>query len=420
MNICLVGINQHTAPVAIREKAAIRSEDLGEALELLRSQASHGVILSTCNRTEVYTIPGDNGSFERASFNFLKTHLDIPETSLLKHAYILEGEEAVEHLFRTASGLDSMVIGEYEILGQLRQALKTAESLGMVNLPLRHIFQSAIRIGRRVRQETGISKSPFSVSSVAVELAVKVLGNLKSCRMLIIGAGEAGKLVAKAAKDRGVSQIIVASRTQARASNLTEMLGGIPTSLDNLEEKLATCNIVVACADAPRYLLDVSRMEKTMSRRPELPLVIIDIAVPRNVEPAVAGLKNVFLHNIDDLSQISEQNRRQRELEVRKVEKIISAELAKFAAWWQGFKVRPLIRAMMSRAEEIRRSHLERTVKKLPELSDDERFHLEMMTRAIVTKILKEPVQNLKTKKSDNNDYAAMAKELFQLDEEKY
>lgn len=420
MNICLVGLNHHTAPVAIREKAAIRSEDLSDALELLRSQVSYGVILSTCNRTEVYTIQGDESSVETASLNFLRTHLDISDALLLKHTYVLKGEEAVEHLFRTASGLDSMVIGEYEILGQLQQALKTAENLGMVNLPLRHIFQSAIRTGRRVRRETGISQSPFSVSSVAVELAVKVLGGLKSCRMLVIGAGEAGRLVAKAAKDRGVSQIIVASRTQERASTLTEMLGGIPTSLNNLEEELATCNIAVTCADAPRYLLDFSRMKRAMSRRPELPLVIIDIAVPRNVEPAVARLKNVFLYNIDDLSQISEQNRRQRELEVRKAEEIISAEMAKFATWWQGFKVRPLIRAMMSRAEEIRRSHLERTVKRLPKLSDEERYRLEMMTRAIVTKILKGPVHNLKVKRAGNRDYAAMVKELFQLDEEKY
>lgn len=420
MNICLVGINQHTAPVAIREKAAVRSENLGDALELLRSQVSYGVILSTCNRTEVYTILSGDSSVETASLNFLRTHLDISDTLLLKHTYVLKGEEAVEHLFRTASGLDSMVIGEYEILGQLRQALKTAENLGMVNLALRHIFQSAIRTGRRVRQETGISKNAFSVSSVAVELAARVVGSLEDCRMLVIGAGEAGRLVAKAAKERGVSQIVVASRTQERASNLAVMLGGIPTSINNLEEELATSNIVVACADAPYCILSVSQVETAIKGRPELPLVIIDIAVPRNVEPAVARIKNAFLYNIDDLSQISEQNRQQRELEIRKAEEIISAELAKFATWWQDFKVRPLIRAMMSRAEEIRRSHLESTLKRLPKLSDEERYHLEMMTKAIVTKILKDPVHNLKTKKYSNRDYAAMVKELFQLNEEKY
>jgi glutamyl-tRNA reductase len=228
-----------------------------------------------------------------------------------------------------------------------------------------------------------------------------------------------GKLVAKAAGDRGVSQIVIASRTRERALKLTETLGGIPISMNNLVEELNAGNIVVTCADAPHYILGVPQVEAAMRRRPELPLVIIDIAVPRNVEPAVAQIKNVFLYNIDDLSQISEQNRWQRELEVRKAEKIISAEMGKFALWWQDFKVRPLIRAMMSQAEEIRRSHLERTMKKLPPLSDEERHSLEMMTRAIVAKILKNPINNLKANGHSNRGYAEMVKELFQLDEEK-
>jgi len=420
MNICLVGVNHRTAPVAIREKAAVRSEKLDDALQLLRSHVPHGVILSTCNRTEVYTTPEDDSSAEAASLDFLRTHLDASDTTLLKHTYAFDGEAAVERLFRTASGLESMVIGEYEVLGQVRQALVIAEKAGMVNLPLRHIFQSAIRTGRRVREETGISKNAFSVSSVAVDLAAKVIDNLESCKMLVIGAGEAGGLVAKAASDRGVSRIVVASRTQERASSLTEMLGGIPISINNLMEELDTCNIIITCADAPHCVLDVPQVETAMRRRPELPLAIIDIAVPRNVEPAVAQIKNVFLYNIDDLSQISEQNRRQRRAEVRKAGIIISAELDKFASWWQDFKVRPLIRAMMSKAEEIRRSHLNRTMKKLPPLSDEERYSLEMMTKAIIAKILKDPIHNLKANGHSNRDYAEMVKELFQLNEEKY
>ena len=238
--------------------------------------------------------------------------------------------------------------------------------------------------------------------------------------MLVIGAGEAGKLVAKAASDRGVSQIVVASRTQERASNLAEMLGGIPISINNLADELDTCNIIVTCADAPHCILGVTQVEMAMRRRPELPLVIIDIAVPRNVESAVTQIKNVALYNIDNLSQISGQNRRQRQSEVRKAEIIISAELAKFTSWWQDYKVRPLIRALMSQAEEIRRSHVDRTVKKLPSLSEEERYSLEMMTKAIVAKILKSPIHNLKTNGHNNKDYAEMVKGLFQLNEEKY
>ena len=418
MNICLVGVNHRTAPVAIREKAAIRSANLDDALQLLRPRVSHGVILSTCNRTEVYTTPDDDSYAEAAGLDFLRTHLGASDTTLLKHTYTFDGEAAVENLFRIASGLDSMVVGEYEVLGQVRQALAIAEKAGTVNLPLRHIFQRAVRTGRRVRKETGISKHAFSVSSVAVDLAAKVTSSLGSCKMLVVGAGEAGRLVAKAARERGVSQIVVASRTEERASSLTEVLGGIPVGMNELAGELNTCHIVVTCADAPHYILDVPQVAAAMRERPELPLVIIDIAVPRNVEPAVAQVKNVFLYNIDDLSRISEQNRRQRRAEVKKAGVIISAELAKFARWWQEFKVRPLIMAMMDKAEKIRCSQLNRTVKKLPPLSDEERYSLEMMTKAIVAKILKDPIHNLKVNGHSNRDYAEMVKELFQLNEE--
>ena len=416
MNIYLVGINHRTAPVAVLERAVIRSGELGGALQLLGSYVPHGVILSTCNRTEVYTVTADDSDARESVLRFLQTHLEAPDATLLKHTYVLDGEAAVEHLFRTASGLDSMIIGEYEVLGQVRQALEISEKAGITNPLLRRIFQSAVRTGRRVRKETGISKNALSVGSVAVTLATTVIGSLRGCRMLIIGTGEAGRLVAKAARDRGVSQIAVASRTQERAASVTGLLGGTPVSMSNLAGELNTCSIIVTCADAPHYILDVPQVEAAMQTRPGLPLVIIDIAVPRNVEPAVAKIDNVSLYNIDGLSRISEQNRRQRQSEVKKAEKIISAEMAKFVLWWQAFKVSPLIRAMMSKAEEIRRSHLDRTVKKLPSLTEEERYSLEMMTKAIVAKILKAPIHNLKVNGHSNPDYMEMVRELFQLD----
>ena len=416
MNIYLVGINHRTAPVAVLERAVIRSGELGGALQLLGSYVPHGVILSTCNRTEVYTVTADDSDARESVLRFLQTHLEAPDATLLKHTYVLDGEAAVEHLFRTASGLDSMIIGEYEVLGQVRQALEISEKAGITNPLLRRIFQSAVRTGRRVRKETGISKNALSVGSVAVTLATTVIGSLRGCRMLIIGTGEAGRLVAKAARDRGVSQIAVASRTQERAASVTGLLGGTPVSMSNLAGELNTCSIIVTCADAPHYILDVPQVEAAMQTRPGLPLVIIDIAVPRNVEPAVAKIDNVSLYNIDGLSRISEQNRRQRQSEVKKAEKIISAEMAKFVLWWQAFRVSPLIRAMMSKAEEIRRSHLDRTVKKLPSLTEEERYSLEMMTKAIVAKILKAPIHNLKVNGHSNPDYMEMVRELFQLD----
>jgi glutamyl-tRNA reductase len=415
MRISLVGIDHQTAPVAIREKVAISTKRLDDALPMLRSYIPRGIILSTCNRTEVYTIDSDTRHAEKASLDFLRAHVDIPDIDLLRYVYLLEDRAAVEHLFRVASGLESMIVGEFEVLGQVGHALEVAEGVGMVNLPLRHIFQSAIRTGRRVREETGISRNALSVSSVAVDLAAGVVGELKRGKMLVIGAGEAGRLVAKAAKDRGISQMVVVGRTEERASSLASQLGGTPVSSSHLGKELLTTNIVVTCAGAPHRILSVGQVKRAMEKRP-FPLVIIDIAVPRNVEPAVAQIKNVFLYNIDDLTGLSALNRRQRENEIRKASQIIADELDKFTLWWQEFKVRPLIRAMMSKAEAIRRSHFARTVKKLPRLTEEEQYSLDMMTKAIVSKILKEPVQYLKMNGSKN--YAEMLKEIFGLDEE--
>jgi len=415
MIISLVGIDHQTAPVGIREKVAISTKKLYDALPVLRSYIPRGIILSTCNRTEVYTINSDTRHAEKASLDFLKAHVNIPNIDLLQHVYCSTDKAAVEHLFRVACGLESMIVGEFEVLGQVGHALEVAERAGMVNLPLRHIFQSAIRTGRRVREETGISRNALSVSSVAVDLAAGIVGDLKAGKMLVIGAGEAGRLVTKAAKDRGISHIVVVGRTQERASALAAQLGGTPVTPSNLGEELFTTNIVVTCAGAPHRILSVGQIKQAMEKR-RLPLVIIDIAVPRNVEPAVGQIRNVFLYNIDDLTGLSALNRRQRENEIQKAVQIINDELDNFASWWQEFKVRPLIRALMSKAEGIRRSHLDRTMRKLPYLTEEEQYSLRMMTKAIVSKILKDPIQYLKA--NGSNNYAEMVKEIFRLDEE--
>jgi glutamyl-tRNA reductase len=312
-----------------------------------------------------------------------------------------------------------MIIGEFEVLGQVRHALETAEKARMVNLPLRNMFQSAIRTGRRVREETGISKNALSVSSVAVELATKAVGDVARRKILIIGAGEAGKLVAKAAKERGASNIVVTSRSHERASSLAAALDGTSVSLNNLTSELINSNIIVTCAGAPHRILDFCRVEEAMKNRQELPLVIIDIAVPRNVEPTVGQINNVFLYNIDDLTEISESNRKQREGEIQNTSEIIAAEVANFVSWWQALKVRPVVSALMAKAEDIRRAQLNKTLKKLNGLSDEERHRLEAMTKSIVTKILKDPIYCLKANANDDINYGELVVELFQLNTER-
>jgi glutamyl-tRNA reductase len=356
---------------------------------------------------------------EAASIDFLNAATGVSFADLLPHIYLRENEAAFEHLFRVASGLDSMIVGEFEVLGQARQALAVAEKARMVNLPLRYIFQSAIRTGRRVRDETGISKNAVSISSVAVDLAANILGDLGNCKVLVIGAGEASRLVVKIAKERGASPIVIASRTQERASALAATLGGIPIKLNNLVEELSTANIVVTCSGAPRWILDVRHLEEVMQKRPKLPLVIIDIAVPRDVEPAVGQINNVFLHNIDDLTKVSGLNHQQREGEIQKAREIIAAEVSKLVTWWRAIEVRPIVSDLMRKAEEIRCAQLKKTIRKLPQLSDEERNSLEAMTRSIVTKILKQPIEHLKTNANNNRGYAETVSELFQLNRKK-
>lgn len=285
MHISLVGINHQTAPVAVREKAAIGNNDLDEALAALHRNVPHGVILSTCNRIEIYCAHKDKDEARQAGRNFLKARLNAPDSVLKEHVYVLDNNAAVEHLFRVAAGLESLVVGEFEVLGQVRQAMDAAERASMIHLPLRYIFNGAIRVGREVRMKTGISKNPISVSSVAIDLAAKKVVDLTKCKMVVIGAGEAGRLVAKVAKERGTSQIVVGSRTRERAQEVAAALNGRAIDLETLGEELRNANIVVTCANAPHRLVSAGQIEMIMNGRKDQPLVIIDIAVPEMLNP---------------------------------------------------------------------------------------------------------------------------------------
>ena len=412
MQIRLTGIDHQTAPVAVRERVAIGSGGLEGALQQLRSHTARGVILATCNRTEIYTV----GESAQAGLDFLRARLTAPGPELDSRVYRLDNGDAVAHLFRVAGGLESMLVGEHEVLGQVRQALAAAEAASMVNLPLRRIFQAAVRTGRRIREETGIGRNALSVSSVAVDLAAGAVGDLSRCALLLIGTGEAGRLVARAAGERGVSRTVVAGRTVARASGLAVELGGVAVGTESLESELAQADIVITCSGAPHRVFGVGQVKRAMAARPERPLVIIDIAVPRNVEPSVARVKNVSLHDIDAITGLAEANREQRGGEMEPAARVVAEELEKFAVWWQEYKVRPLIKAMTGKAETIRRTQLERAVKKLPQLGEAERRNLELMTKAIVSKILKDPIDNIKANGHRDRDYSEIARHLFRLD----
>jgi len=418
MHLCVLGVNHSSTPVAFREKLAINTGSLGDALVSLRNYIAHGIILSTCNRTEIYHAARDSRSAEQACFEFLKDHASVSDSELLPHIYAYQDKRAMEYLFSVTSGLDSMIIGEYEILGQVGQALEVAESVQMVDLPLRNLFRNAVRVGRRVRDETLISRKALSVSSVAVDLATEIVGDISNCNFLIVGAGEAGKLVVKATRERGVHKIAVISRSQERATSLTAALGGRPVPSSDFKGELNISDIVITCTGAPHQILDVPIMNEVMKKRPDQPLVIIDIAVPRDVEAAVGDIKGVFLYNIDHLIEISESNRKLREKEIGKAEQIAVTEADKFYAWWRSLEVKPTISALVKKAEQIRQRQLNATLKKLKGLSDEERDSLDAMTKAIVNKLLYDPICLLKENTDTSEAYTQILRELFCLDGE--
>ena len=255
MHISAVGINHSTAPVALRERMAISGDRLGASLELLRQYVEYGVVLSTCNRTEVYAAGKPGQSIEEDIINCLNALTGVSFVDLLPHIYLRKNATAFGHLFRVAGGLDSMIIGEYEVLGQVGPALEAAEKAKMVNLTLRNLFQQAISTGRRVREETGISKNALSISSVAVDLARGVVGDLKGCRILVIGAGEAGKLVAKAAMERGACRLVIYNRSREKAAALAAALGTEEVTCDNLPEEFAKADVAISCTAAPHAVI---------------------------------------------------------------------------------------------------------------------------------------------------------------------
>ena len=418
MQIHVAGVNHSTTPIEIREKLAVSNDRLPDALSLLRKYVSQGLILSTCNRIEIYSVAGSGGS-SQPCMDFFGAWANVSDADLSSYVYCYQDEDAVSHLFRVASGLDSMIIGEFEILGQVKNSLEEASKAGMVEYPLRTLLHQALRVGRQVREKTGISKNALSVSSVAVELAAKAIGDLAKCKALVIGTGEAGRLVAKALKERGIARITTTSRSYEKASALAKTLGGISADIGSLGQELAGCDIAISCTGAPHFILDLKTIENVMSARSNRPLVIIDIAVPRDVDPEVRRLSNIFLYYIDDFTHISDRNRKQRETEIQKAMEIIESEANRFSSRWQTMEVKPVISSLVGKAEAVRQAQLKLTLKKLRRLSIEERQSLEAMTKAIVQKILHDPIQRLKKDADERDDYIRLVAELFHLDRDK-
>jgi len=414
MHVLVVGLNHNTAPVEVREKLALGSWQLKEVLISLFDHVPEGIILSTCNRTEVYTLADEHYSERTRVEDFLSELGDMSISELSPYLYAFQQEMAVSHLFRIASGLESVILGEFEVLGQVREALQDAESTGLVSLPLLNLFRQAVRVGRRARLETGISRYSVSVSSVAIDLAKRTFDDLSNCKVLVISAGEAGKLAVKALVKHGISDLMVTSRSYEKALALASAHGGKAVPFHHLKEPLIEADILISSSGAPHFILEPSVVAEAMQSRPHRPLVLIDIAVPRDIDPRVKDIENVLLYDIDDLETVSGSNHRQRAKEKEKVMTIIDAEVAKFMSWWHSLEAVPTITALVSKAERIRRTQLTRTLSRM-QMSDEDRAAIDAMTQAIVKRILHDPIRSLRNGEQGDNHIQAV-QELFDLD----
>ncbi len=416
MIILAVGLNHKTAPVEVRERLAFPAEALSPGLAALKAYVAEGVILSTCNRTEVYGLVGHVATGAASIRRFLADFHRVPQADFEPYLYTLEHLEAVRHLFAVASGLDSMVLGEHQVLGQVRQALEAARAAGTVGPILDALFRHAVHTGKRARTETDIGKSPTSLGSVAVALARQVLGSLSGRTVLVVGAGKMGEAAFRALREAGADRLLVVNRTFGRAAALAAELGGRALAWGRLAAGLEAADIVVTSAGAMRPVIRPRLVRAVLGRRPGRPLVFIDIAVPRNVDPAVRGLPGAVVYDIDDLESLCAANRRGREQEVGRVEAIVAEEVASFTEWWRGRQILPTILALRRRAEAIRDAEVRRALRRLGGLSEAEQGVIRAMADAIVNKLLHEPLARMKAS-ADAGYYAEMVRQVFGLEE---
>jgi glutamyl-tRNA reductase len=409
MHITLVGIGHKTAPVAVRERFAFGPDELPDALPRFGGAA---VLLSTCNRTEVYLTGHHAITAGRVItvLRELKGGADAPQDAF----YHLTGLDAARHLFRVAAGIESMVLGESEILGQVRNAFAAATAANTHNAVLSQLFHSAIRVGRRARSQTHIGRRAVSVSSTAVALARRTLGDLSVRTVLVVSAGEAGKLAARSLAENGASRLLVTSRTAGRARELAVDLGGEPVAFERLGAAMAEADIVISSSAAPDFLIGQREVTQATARRDGRPLLLIDIAVPRDIDPAVRDLPHVHLYDIDDLQALVEQSRSARRQEMAKVERIVKEGLERFSEWMRARGVIPTVAALRARADTVREAEVERTFKRLGDLTPQQRQRVEAMASALVKRLLHDPIGRLKG--DDGERYVAAVRELFSLD----
>jgi glutamyl-tRNA reductase len=421
MELIVIGLNHKTASIDLRERMAFVEDQMETALHQVKSLPSlkENMILSTCNRVEIYAAVRETEKAVLDLKHFLSQYHGLPLKEFEKNLYSFLGEEAVKHIFRVASSLDSMVVGEPQILGQIKSAYEMAVESKTSGIILHRLLHRAFHVAKRVRTETKIGDSAVSVSSVAIELAQKIFETLEKKTVLLIGAGEMCELAARHLVSGGVEKVWVTNRTYDRAVSLAQEFNGEAIPFDEMNQGLKKVDIVISATDSPQYLIRHDQMAKVIKERKQKPVFFIDIADPRDIEPSVGEIENVYLYNIDDLKKVADENIKDRGKEAQKAETIVQDEVIKFVNWYHSLEVTPTIVALRNKFEEIRKRELEKTLSLHPNLSDKEKKSLETLTSAIINKILHTPSALLK-----QTDEEAMAdlyldtlRTLFQLPE---
>jgi glutamyl-tRNA reductase len=397
----VVGLNHRTAPVGVRERLSVPEQRLPDVVKTLANMPAiaGACVVSTCNRVEVIVSSASDAAVESV-IEWMCDHARTPRRELEPHLYVHRRVDALEHLFRVCSGLDSMIVGEPQIAGQVKKAFTAGEEAGTIDPMLHQVFEQAMRAAKKVRSETGIGEHAVSVPYAAIELAKKIFGDLAGLRVLLLGAGEMGEMTAEHLAAHAVEQIFVANKTYDRAVELAERFHGTAVAFADFESHLNECDIVIASTSAPHYVVDRVQVLRTLAARKQRALFLIDLSVPRNIDPAISQIDGAYLYNIDDLQQVAASNRALRHQKAIEARGIIAVHVDAFKKRLATQDAVPTILELQSRIDEIRAAELEKCLRKIGPISAEQKQAIEQLTLQMVNKILHQPIVQLKESSS--------------------
>jgi glutamyl-tRNA reductase len=415
--VVVFGLNHNTAPIEVREKLFVPEDIIPDLSRELREEGiRENVVLSTCNRTEFYFSCENLDVALRKFYKILSRRFDMQEEWLKNYTYILKNKDTYRHLFLVASGLDSMVVGEPQILGQVKDAYRLATDCNTTGFFLDKVFHRTFNVAKRIRTETKIGYNPVSISAMAIELAKKIFGELKDKKILVIGVGEMCEIALKYFKKEGIGDIYITNRTFRNAQKLADEIAGIPYPFNDLQDLLVRVDMVLSSTGAEKPIIGNELVNAVMKKRKQKPLFFIDIAVPRDVDPSVNDTENVYLYDIDDLKDLSQKHLSDRLSESEKAHSIVEEEVEKFTAWLKQLDMNPLIAGIYEKVEEIRSKEFKKTLQKLQNIDDETTKNIELLTKGIVSKLIHPHVAIIK--QNGTPAVLEIMKKLFGLEDE--